>query len=201
MGKRLILATTSPHRKEAFAMLGIPFEAEGSDVEEYFDGRPDDPAGLVQFLAKLKAEAVAKRHNDDCLVVGFDSVGWFNGKVLEKPKSRDEAFCRLMSLSGNSYQFLTGVHIIDLGPKKLKAASNLTVTDIEMRVLTENEVNWHLNYGEKYKTCAQGYDPLMTYGATFIKSIKGSYNNPLRGIPLETIVEMIREFGFEVQPA
>jgi septum formation protein len=198
MNKKLILATTSPYRKEAFAMLGIPFEIEGSNVEEYFDGRPDDPSGLVSHLAKLKAEAVSDRHNEFCTIIGFDSVGWFNQEILEKPKSQEEAFERLKALSGSKYQFLTGIHIIDTTAKGRKIVSRVVVTEIEMRVLTDAEINWYLKQDANYNTYAQGYDPLGTYGSTFIKSITGSYNNPLRGIPIEVIVDMLKEAGFEV---
>lgn len=194
MDKKLILATTSPYRKQAFAMLGIPFEAEGSKVDEYFDGRPDDPEALVLHLAKIKAEAVAKNQTENCTIIGFDSVGWFDGKVLEKPKSREEIVERLKAMSGNQYQFYTGIYIID----GLKIISRVVKTEIVMRNLADTEINWYLDQDPNYKTYAQGYDPLGTYGSTFIKEIHGSYNNPLRGIPLEIIVEMLQGTGFTV---
>lgn len=199
MNKKLILATTSPYRKEAFAMLGIPFESEGSDVDEYFNGRPDDPEGLVSHLAYLKAEALAEKHAEVCTVIGFDSVGWFNGAIPEKPQSREEIVTRLRAMSGNKYQFYTGKHIIDILPSGERVVINRVVkTDIEMRNLADSEIEWYLDHDPKYKTYALGYDPLGTYGSTFIKSITGSYNNSLRGIPLEIIVEMIKEVGFEI---
>jgi septum formation protein len=199
MNKKLILATTSPYRKEAFAMLGIPFESEGSNVDEDFDGRPSDPKGLVLSLAKLKAEAVAESHKENCTVVGFDSIGWFNGLVLEKPQSREEMVERLRLMSGNHYQFYTGIHVINILPGGKRSVSTRAVkTDIEMRNLANSEIEWYLNQDPNYKTYAQGYDPLGTYGSTFIKSVTGSYNNLLRGIPLEVIVEMIKEVGFKI---
>jgi septum formation protein len=194
MSKKLILATTSPYRKQAFEMLGIPFEAESSKVDEYFDGRPDDPEALVLHLAKLKTEAVAKSHAEASTVIGFDSVGWFDGKVLEKPQSREEMVERLRAMSGNSYQFFTGIHIID----ESRIVSRAVKTDIVMRKLTDSEINWYLDQDSNYKTYAQGYDPLGTYESTFIKEIHGSYNNPLRGIPLEVIVEMLQEVGYTI---
>lgn len=193
--KKIILATTSPYRKAAVEMLGIPFEAIGSDVDEYFDGRPDSPAELVQHLAKLKAEAVAAKCSEG-IVIGFDSVGWFNCEVLEKPKSREEMFDRLKAMSGKGYQFFTGIHIIDLMDNKTLTRS--VQTDLILRDLTEGEINWYLDQDPNYKTYAQGYDPLGTYGSTFIKHINGSYNNVLRGIPLEVIVEMLKEVGFQI---
>lgn len=199
MKKRIILATTSPYRKRAFEMLGISFESMGSNVEEYFDGRPDDPEALVLHLAKLKAEAVALGNKGASTIIGFDSVGWFGGKVLEKPQTRVEMFERLRAMSGNYYQFYTGIHIIDFSlDDGQKILSKVVKTDIVMRNLADAEINWYLNQDPNFKTYAQGYDPLETYGSTFIKEIHGSYNNPLRGIPLEVIVEMLKEVGFEI---
>ncbi|MDD5463611.1 MAG: Maf family nucleotide pyrophosphatase [Candidatus Moranbacteria bacterium] len=199
MEKKIILATTSPYRKAAFEMLGIPFEAIGSNVEEYFDGRPDDPEALVLHLAKLKAEAVAQGNKGASTIIGFDSVGWFDGKVLEKPQTREEMLERLRAMSGNRYQFYTGIHIIDFSSDDgQKILSKAVKTDIVMRNLTDAEINWYLDQDPNFKTYAQGYDPLGTYGSTFIKEIHGSYNNPLRGIPLEVIVEMLKEVGWQI---
>lgn len=199
MNKKLILATTSTSRNQAFAMLGIPFESEGSYVDEDFDGRPNDPERLVLELARRKAEAVAKNHDEACIVIGFDSVGWFISKVLEKPQSREEAAERLRALSGSHYQFYTGIHVIDISADGARRAISQAVkTDIEMRNISDSEIERYLDQDSHYKAYAQGYDPLGTYGSTFIKSISGSYNNPLRGIPLEVIVEMIQEVGFKI---
>lgn len=198
MKKKIILATTSPHRKAAFEMLGIPFETMGSDVNEYFNGRPDDPAGLVAHLAKLKAEDVVKKNVGSSIVIGFDSVGWFDGKVLEKPQTVEEARKRLQDFSGKRYQFFTGVYVIriDLSGEE-KIISRVVKTDILMREISDAEINWYLKQDDpNFKSYASGYDPLGTYGATFIKEIHGSYNNALRGIPLEVIVEMLNELGY-----
>ena len=110
---KIILATGSAPRKEAFEFLDVPFIAEESDIDEYFEERPQDPEELVQQLAKLKAEAVAKNHKEG-IVIGFDSVGFFKDKILEKPKSREEAFNRLKGLSGDKYDFITGFLLLSV---------------------------------------------------------------------------------------
>lgn len=197
--KKLILATTLPHRIKAFKMLGIPFKAEGSDVEEYYDGRPVDPEALVLCLAKLKAEAVSKKHSENCVIIGFDSVACFDERILEKPKTKAEAFKRLKTLSGNVYQFYTGIYLIDNflvgGKTTLPFVSR---TEVLMRKLRTTEINRYLEKDKNFKTYAQGYDALGTYGSTFVKEIRGSYNNLLRGMPLEIVVMMLQEVGFVI---
>lgn len=191
---KIILATASPYRQKAFHFLGLDFVAQTSDVDESFDGRPDSPEELVLHLAKLKAEAVAK-HHDLGIVIGFDSVGWFNKQILEKPKSREKAFQRLKSLSGNNHQFYTGIHMINL--ESGKVVFKVVITNVEVRDLSDFEINKYLDQDSKFNTYALGYDPLENYSSTFVKKINGSYNNLLRGIPLETIVEMLPDVGYK----
>ncbi len=188
---KIILATTSPYRKEVFRYLGIPFEVEGSKIDESKSER-DNPEELVKNLSKLKAEAVAKNHQD-AIVIGMDSVGFFGGKIFEKPKSREEDFQRLKALSGNNHQFYTGVYIMDTTSGK--TLSEVVKTDVSMREISEEEINQYLDEDVNFNTYALGYDPVKHISASFVKKIKGSYYNLLGGMPLETIIEMLKEIG------
>lgn len=195
MMNKIILATRSPYRQEAFGLLGLDFLAEGSDIEENFEGRPNNPEELVKHLSRLKAEAVAKNHSEG-IVIGFDSVGWFGDTILEKPKTKEEAFKRLRFLSGKNHQFYTGIYIINTSTGH--TLSRVVKTDILVRKLRDSEINKYLNQDPNFNTYAIGYDPLGHYSSSFACRIEGSYNNYLRGIPLETIVEMLPIVGYEL---
>lgn len=186
---KIILATTSPYRQEAFKFLGSDFIAEGSNVDESLVERKN-PEELVKKLSKLKAEAVAKNHQN-IIVIGMDSIGYFNNAILEKPKSREEAFQRLKTLSGNNHQFYTGIHIINTSNNK--SLSKVVKTEIFLRKFSDQEIEYYLNQDQFYNTYALGYDPLTHYSCTFAERIEGSYNNFTRGIPLEVVVEMLKE--------
>lgn len=189
---KIILATTSSYRREVFGYLGIPFEAEGSKIDESQLER-DNPEELVKNLSRLKAEAVAKNHSD-AIVIGMDSVTYFNGQILEKPKSKEEAYDRLKSLSGNNHQFYTGVYMVNTAANK--ALSKIIKTDVFMRKFSDKEINQYLDEDQKFNTYALGYDPVKHISSSFVKRIEGSYNNLLGGIPLEAIMEMLHEIGF-----
>jgi septum formation protein len=191
--EKIILATKSSYRQEAFRFLGLDFISEGSQVQEHSSSRPSDPADLVQYLAKLKAEAVAKNHSSG-IVLGFDSVGWFQGRILEKPKSKEEGFARLKTLSGQEHEFYTGVYLINTA--KQKTAARVVKTQISMRELNDSEIEKYLEQDPNFNTYALGYDPLGHYSSTFARQIEGSYNNFLRGIPLEIIPEMLSLVGY-----
>ena len=191
---KIVLATTSPYRREAFGYLGIPFEAEGSNVDESQLER-DNPEDLVGNLSKLKAEAVAKNHSD-AIVIGMDSVGYFKGRILEKPKSKEEAFERLKSLSGNSYQYYTGIYMVNTSSKKDK--KKVIKSEVFFRELSDSEIERYLDQDPNYKTYAHGYDPVRNISSSFITKIVGSPHNVLQGIPLEVLPSMLLELGYKL---
>ena len=190
---KIILGTTSPYRRKTFGYLGIPFEAEGSNVDESQLER-NNPEELIKELSRLKAEAVAKNHSD-AIIIGMDSVAYFNGQILEKPKSREEDFQRLKSFSGSNHQFYTGIHMINTISGKV--LSKIIKTDVFMRELSDEEINKYLDEDPNFNTYALGYDPVKYISSSFVKKIEGSYYNLLGGIPLETIIEMLREIGYK----
>ena len=189
---KIILATTSPYRKEAFGFLGIDFETEGSKVDES-KVEMNNPKELVQQLSKLKAEAIAKNH-PGAIVIGMDSVGYSNGKILEKPKSREEAFQRLKNLSGKSYEFYTGVYMVNILTRK--AATKVVKSKVFMRKFSDDDIKRYLDEDPDYNKYAHGYDIKNKISSSFVSKINGSYNSALMGIPLEVLQKMLSEIGY-----
>lgn len=110
---------------------------------------------------------------------------------MEKPKSKEEAFLRLQKMSEQSFSFYTGIHIIDL--VKNISRTEVSITNAKLRKISKDEIDNYLNQDQDYTTFALGFDPLNMYSCTFISSITGSYNNILKGIPLERIIELLNE--------
>ncbi|MFA5871893.1 MAG: Maf family protein [Parcubacteria group bacterium] len=190
---KIILATTSPYRRKAFKELGLQFSVAESKAKENFPNRPNDPKKLVKMLARIKAEAVAKRYPND-FVIGCDSVGCFGGKIFEKPKSRKEEFERLKMLSGKIFSFYTGVCALKLDRKII--LERVVETKEKMRKISDMEIKKYLGQDPNFNTYAMGFDPCKHYSSTFVKSINGSHNNFLLGFPMEDIMEMLFEMGY-----
>ena len=129
----------------------------------------------------------------------MDSVGVFENKILEKPRSKEEAFSRLRMLSADIHHFLTGITLIDGTSKKHPTISRVVHTEVRMRRLTDEDISGYLEQDPDYNTFAIGYDPLHHYSATFVRSIEGSYHNLLFGCPLEEIVEMLAEYDYRMK--
>ena len=187
---KLVLATKSPFRKKIMEFTGFDFSVDGADVDENFDSRPDDPKELVRILSRLKAEAVAEKY-DDAIVVGLDSAGFFNGRIIEKPKSYEEAFQRLKSFSGNQHSHHVGVTVINT--KTSKIYQEVTSIDISFRELSDEEIKTYLEEDDKYLKISLGYDPFEERVFTFIDNIKGDFNTMMGGIPVGTVIKMIKQ--------
>ncbi len=189
---KIVLATTSNSRRKGFDMLGLSHIAEASKVDESIAERKS-AKNLVCYLAKLKAESVAKNHKDG-IVIGFDNAGEFLNQILEKPKTKQDAVERLKLLSGRNFNLYSGMHMINT--ENSKVLSDVVETEVYMRTLTESEITNYVSNDPRVTEFALGFDPLETYASTFAKEIKGSYNSFTRGIALERVVEMLYEIGY-----
>ena len=191
---QIILATLSPYRREVFESLKIPFKVKASKVDESQLER-GDPVKLVRELAKLKAEAVAKNYKS-AIIIGFDSVGFFNGKTLEKPKSGKEAFKRLKALSGKKHYHYTGIHIINtVSGKRISKVDKITIF---MRAFSDKEIKKYVKTDPAFNTFALGYNTQKFISASFIRKIEGNHLN-LQGIPLSVLMQMLNKIGYKLK--
>ncbi len=185
----IILASGSPRRKELFEQAGIDFTVMKSDAEEKITSTV--PAKVVMELASQKAEAVKqellekKTLKRETLIIGADTVVVSCGKILGKPKDKEDAFRILMSLSGREHSVYTGVCGIYLDKEK-KSVKEKCICFAEETVVTmypfmEEEARAYIKTGEPMdKAGAYG---IQGKGALLIKGIRGDYNNVV-GFPL-----------------
>lgn len=175
MNSSLILASASPRRKELLELLQLPFEVIGSEVEEVVDENLH-PEVMVQSLAQQKAESVAKT-NPHAFVIGSDTLVVFQGKMLGKPKSEEEALEMLTMLSGQTHEVYTGVSIVQNGNQH----SFCEKTSVTFYSLSQREIEEYVNTGEPMdKAGAYG---IQGYGALLVKEIKGDYY-AVMGLPI-----------------
>jgi len=188
---KIILATRSKYKIKAMRKLGIKFVVKRSSVNESCVSR-EDPRLLVLKLAELKAKDVSRKYKEG-IIIGMDSVGFFNNRILEKPKSKKEAIGRLKRLSGRTHYAYTGIYIIYKKGDKLKSLSRVVKTKIIMRELSNDEIEKYVKSDENILSYCLGYDPDSALSSSFIKEIEGSYNNILSGTPIEVITEMLNK--------
>ncbi len=190
--KKIILASTSPRRKELLSKLHIPFEIVPSDFEEDMTQKMP-PADLVQALALGKAESVAKNYKD-ALVLGADTIIAFAGRVLGKPKGREDAILTLVNLSGKQHSVFTGFVLIDTATGK--KISKALETKVFFRELTQKEIENYVDSGEPLG--AAGSYMMQSGASSFVEGIEGDYFS-LVGLPIVPVREALKTFGVDIQ--
>ena len=188
MNKKIILASTSPRRKEIFEKLGIPFTVEDSGYEEDL-GLKKKPNELARYLALHKAKAVAKRH-EDAIVIGADTIVVINGEVVGKARDRQHAMEILKKLSGSSHKVVTGFALINT--KDGKVISKAVETKVQFKKLTDKEISDYLLSGE-WKGKAGAYD-IRGLSSRFVKKVEGDRLNVV-GLPLKAFLDELEKIG------
>lgn len=186
----LILASTSPRRKQLLASMGIPFDIHPSNVpEEHQQG--ELPMDYVARLSREKAEAIAKHHPGKW-VIGADTTVVLEDQLLEKPMDRSDAIRILRTLAGRTHMVYTGVTL----QNKERGYSETRVGESEVRMLplSENDIAWYVDTGEPMDKA--GAYAVHGIGAMFIESVHGSYTNVV-GLPLALLFQMLRRAGID----
>lgn len=188
----LVLASTSPYRRELLGKLGLAFDVAAPDVDE--GALPGEgPEALVRRLAEAKARAVAANH-PGALVIGSDQVAVLDGKVLGKPGDQDRATQQLRAASGKSVLFLTGLCLLD--GRDGTAQVDVVPFRVVFRALSEAQIERYLNRERPYN-CAGSFKS-EGLGISLFKRLEGDDPNALIGLPLIRLVDMLATTGVHV---
>lgn len=188
---RLLLASSSPRRRELLTLLHRPFDCEVPEIQE-LRGDNENAADYVTRLAEEKAQVVAKRQQSPCLVIGSDTLISFQGQVLEKPENYEHFSQMMKQLSGQTHQVLTSVSICHWnGHNVVTCETALVTTQVEFAALSQEEIDAYWETGEPHDKAA-GYG-IQGYGGKFVKRIEGSYFAVV-GLPLYETEQLLRMF-------
>jgi septum formation protein len=186
---RLILASTSPYRRDLLARLGLPFEIVRPDVDE--TPLPGEaPATLALRLATAKAAAIAERHAD-AWVIGSDQVAELDGQPLGKPGSRPAAIAQLAAMSGRQASFATAISLRRAGAPGYDA---LDTTVVRFRPLAAGEIERYVDREQPYD-CAGSFKS-EGLGITLFDAIESADPTALVGLPLIATARLLRDAGF-----
>jgi MAF protein len=196
MSVPLYLASTSVYRKALLEKLTTNFCTAKPEVDETpLPG--ETPTDLVLRLAKAKASAIASELSEG-LVIGSDQVAVFDGQILGKPHTVENAFAQLSSFSGNAVTFLTGLAVVDAATEKTLVCVEPFI--VHFRQLTAKEINTYINR-EQPLNCAGSFKS-EGLGITLFEKLEGSDPNSLIGLPLIRLHALLKEFGRDllIQP-
>lgn len=185
----LVLASSSPRRRDVLARLGLAFDVRPvpDGVESAWDGvRP--PEAFVRETAVAKAEAVAAER-PDAVVVGADTVVVLSGEVLEKPVDAADARRMLGRMAGRDHLVHTGLAVVAPDGR----AAGVETTTVTFRPLSDDEIARYVETGEPLdKAGAYGIQGL---GAALVKRVQGGYYNVM-GLPVARLLALLRDAGY-----
>ncbi|WP_452223533.1 Maf family nucleotide pyrophosphatase [Lacinutrix chionoecetis] len=186
----IILASGSPRRQQFFVNLGLDFEIRLKDIKE------DYPNKLIHFeisdyLAQLKSLPFVEELKDNEILVTSDTIVWYKGKALGKPRNNDEAFAMLQSLSNDTHEVITSICV---RTKVFQKTVN-AVTKVTFKAFTDQELWYYIKaYAPLDKAGAYGIQEWI--GQIGVIGIEGSYFNVM-GLPTHLLYETLNTIADE----
>lgn len=184
----IVLASTSPFRKELLQRIGIDFETAAPDIDE--SPLPGEaPENLVKRLSEAKAHVIGKIRPG--LIIGSDQVASVGDEILGKPGTHENAVAQLRKLSGKLVTFQTGLCL-------LNSASNQAQVDIipfrvQFRELDAQQIERYLQADQPYN-CAGSFKS-EGLGITLFERMEGEDPTALIGLPLIRLTDMLMQAG------
>ncbi|MBP9700062.1 septum formation protein Maf [Candidatus Woesebacteria bacterium] len=198
--RALLLASSSPRRKDLLEFLGVPFEILPSDFpeEDVEFGELDDPKDYVLTIATGKALAVADKllaaPNQSPIILGADTAVFLDDKVYGKPRDFEDAKLILRQLSGRKHLVVTGFMLLD--PLTGEQYSEAVETYVEFFKFQEEELERYIATGESIGKA--GAYAIQGEAKRFVRQVEGSVSNVV-GLPLEAVAGGLEHMGIPVQ--
>jgi septum formation protein len=192
MTVKLVLASTSPYRRELLGRLGLPF-VTASPLTDESPLPGEAPTTTALRLSEAKARAVAAQH-PDALIIGSDQVAEMDGQVFGKPGTHDKAAAQLRCLSGRTVNFFTGLCLLDArtGLAEVRGVPTL----VGFRDLSDDDIANYLRREPAYD-CA-GSAKSEGLGIALLTRIHGDDPNALVGLPLIALCDLLRRRGVTI---
>ena len=188
----LLLASSSPYRRELLDRLRLPFVCASPDIDE--SRRPNEPAiDLVTRLAREKAMALAEQFPGH-LIIGSDQVAVLGELILGKPHTFERALEQLKASSGNSVSFLTGLALFNSHTGQCQVGC--VPFTVHMRQLDDTRISRYLHAEQPYD-CAGSFKA-EGLGVSLFRSTEGPDATSLIGLPLIRLVDMLMNEGIEL---
>ncbi|WXL27968.1 Maf family protein [Ectopseudomonas mendocina] len=181
----LVLASSSPYRRELLGRLRLPFAWQAPDIDE--SRHADEPAhALVRRLSLEKASALRQEYPQH-LIIGSDQVAVLGEEILGKPHTFERAMQQLKAASGNSVTFLTGLTL--LNSQTGEHQTDCIPFTVHFRELSDEQIARYLEAEQPYD-CAGSFKS-EGLGISLFRSTEGSDSNSLIGLPLIRLVDML----------
>ena len=186
----LILASSSPFRKEILMKLGVPFVTTSPDIDESRNSS-ESPYNLVTRLSEEKALKASKTHSG--LIIASDQVATLDtgnketDKIFNKPLTQENAFLQLKQSSGRTVTFLTGIVLMNTETSNIQ--SHVELYRVTLKPLSDNQILSYLET-ENVLNCAGSFKS-EGLGIALFSKMEGNDPNSLIGLPTIKLIQML----------
>ena len=191
MTHQIVLASGSPRRKEILEKLGLVFEIDPPEVDET-PKHHENPLSYVQRIAAAKADKVALRHEQHCVIIAADTTVALDGEIFGQPRDLDEARLMIQKLSKKSHSVHTAVSVRCDG----RSANGFDTASVTMREVTPELLNWYLATGESMGKA--GAYAVQGQGAALVAEVRGEMLTVI-GLPVWLLTERLAKIGVKLK--
>lgn len=186
---RLILASSSPYRRQLLERLGIPFTVQSPEVDE--TPKPNEaPAELASRLSRAKADKIVQAH-PGALVIGSDQVAVFEGRPIGKPGDFEHAYAQLRQFSDKIVIFHSALCVSN----GIRSETRDIVTECHFNALTPAQIEHYLRTEQPYDVAGSARAEAL--GIALMRSIRSDDPTAIIGLPLIALCEMLRTAGLD----
>ncbi len=181
------MASRSPRRKDILEKLGLVFEIDPPEIDE-MPLQNENPVSYVQRIAAAKADKVALRHEQSCVVVAADTTVALDREIFGQPRDLDEARRMIQKLSKKSHSVHTAVSVRCDG----RSANGFDTASVIMREVTPEMLEWYLGTGESMGKA--GAYAVQGQGAALVAEVRGEIDTVI-GLPAWLLAEQLAHIG------
>ena len=189
MASKIVLASRSPRRKDILEKLNFSFVIDPPDIDES-PFKNELPIIYVQRISAAKADLVAQRHDQQCIVIAADTTVELNGEIFGQPRDSDEARLMIHKLSSKTHKVHTAISV----RYNQEVANSVDTANVTMRVVSSELLEWYIGTGESIGKA--GAYAVQGHGAALVADVTGEIDTVI-GLPVGLLLGMLGNLGID----
>ena len=186
---KIVLASRSPRRKDILEKLNWSFVIDPPDIDES-PLKDESPINYVQRISASKADLVARRHDQQCIVIAADTTVELNGEIFGQPRDLDEARLMIQKLSGKTHNVHTAISV----RHNRETANAVDTASVTMREVSSEMLEWYIGTGESIGKA--GAYAVQGHGAAMVADLAGEIDTVI-GLPVGLLIGMMGNLGID----
>jgi len=190
MTSKIVLASRSPRRKDILEKLNFSFVIDPPDIDES-PFKNESPIIYVQRISAAKADLVARRHDQQCIVIAADTTVELNSEIFGQPRDLDDARLMIQKLSSKTHKVHTAISV----RYNQKVANSVDTASVTMREVSSELLEWYIGTGESIGKA--GAYAVQGHGAALVADLSGEMDTVI-GLPMGLLLGMLGDL--EIDP-